>query len=580
MATSIYFCTSCGEPQPEDGTFCTNCGTPIAAGDVPSGMAGAPAMRPKGTVRLPQAGATPAVSTGASAATGIPPTTALPPPPARTVKPAAAAARRLTPRLLAIGGAALALLVVAGFVLTRGLPFGRGSGIDRVVTLAQSRGGDATMVLMRSDGSSKVTLFDEPGARGGSFSGHFFVSYALGENAPEQARGSSLHGAAVLANQQRILFWYPTPDGMEIRSSDLDGGDVVKMAQALPASGMVIPDQADKILLIEQEPNAAKLSLVSLRGQMTPLVQNAVEINGTISPDGKHVAYSQRDDQGRYKLMVVDDTGANAIEVARDLQSASMDFSSDSSKLFITRRDADGSSFLVANADGQNPIVLDRSADGGRGDVANGRLIYEVGSSGATSLFTSDLNGEDRVEIVRGADGLFWSLTPDRKQIIFAQKRGGRFMLQISDFRRDQLQELKRGDGWLFWRHLDNGRVLVVRYGSDSSSGVTISTVKPDGGDEQVLKRDMQNADVDVAGDMIVVAGQANGRGALFLFGGQEPVTLDDEADAYSSARITPDGRIIYTALFKSGPVTYIVDRNGKQKKLLAEDATIVATGF
>jgi len=163
--------------------------------------------------------------------------------------------------------------------------------------------------------------------------------------------------------------------------------------------------------------------------------------------------------------------------------------------------------------------------------------------------------------------------------LVFSQQRNGRFSLQISDFKHDQIQDLKRGDGPLSWRMLDNGRVMVLRYTS-ADSGATISTMKRDGTDEQILKRDIQLSSTDVAGDEIVVGGQDNGRGALYLLGGKEPTMLDDEADTYSAARVAPGGRIIYTANFRSGPVIYVVDRNGKQRKLLAEDAAIVATGF
>jgi Tol biopolymer transport system component len=488
--------------------------------------------------------------------------------------------RQISPRLLAVGAGGILLLVVVGLVLARGLPFGRGSGVDRIVTLAQSRNGDTSMVLMHSDGSDKVTLVDEAGV-GASSGGNFYVSYAFGLDALDQARGYGDRGAAVLASQKRILFWYPTPDGMEIRSSDLDGGDVVKMAQASPATQMLVPAEGDKVLLVEQEQTTGRLMLMSLRGQATPLVQDALELNAVISPDGKHIAYSQRDEQGRYKLTVMDTTGANAAELARDLRGVDMHFSADSSKLFFTRRDEEGSSFAVANADGQNSTILSRSAESGRGDVAGGRLIYEIQSAGETSLFTSDLNGDDRIEIARGAEALFWGITRDRKQIIFTQKRNGRFALQISDLQHEQVQDLKRGDGWLLWRPLDDGRLLVTRYGADSfNSDVTISTVNADGSDEQVLKRDLQSSSVAIQGDTIVVAGQVNGQGTLVLFGGKEPVTLDDEADSYGEARIAPDGRIIYTARYNSGPVLYAVDSTGKSKKLLAEDATILACVF
>jgi hypothetical protein len=498
-------------------------------------------------------------------------------------------------RLLIVGMGAI-VLVAAVLVIVRGLFLSGNKGVDRIVTLAQSRNGGTTLVLMHSDGSGKVTLADEPGASSDtsqrqSFPNGFIFAYA-GKDDDEL---SIMHfgesaGATVLIQQQRILFWYPTADGMEIRSANMDGGDIVQMAHAAPVTRMIASANGDKVLLVEQDTStsnntgndaSSRLLLVSLRGQTTTLVQNILGVVGTISPDGKHVAYWQHDDSDRYKLTVVDDSGKNPVEVARDLRSASANFSSDSSKLFIVRGDDNGASFLVANADGQNPVVLSRNVESGRGEVAHDHLVYEARANGATALFTSDLNGDNRVEIVRGADQLEWKLMPDRQHIILTQQRSGRYALQISDFKHEQVQDLKRSDGLMFWRNLDNERVLVISYSDDNGGRTaTISTIKQDGSDEQVLKRDLQLNGIAAQGDTIVLGGQANDHGALYLFGGKEPVLLDDEADGYGLVRIAPDGRILYTASFKSGPVTYSIDRSGKQKKLLSEDAVIVAAGF
>jgi hypothetical protein len=225
-------------------------------------------------------------------------------------------------------------------------------------------------------------------------------------------------------------------------------------------------------------------------------------------------------------------------------------------------------------------VILSRSADHGRGEVANGRLIYQVVEADETSLFTSDLNGEDRVEILRGATSLLWGLTPDHKQIIFLSNRNNRYALQVTALKHEQVQDLKRGDNWMFWNFLDNGRVVVRRSSADGNS-MTFSTMQLDGSDEQILKRDFNAPMLDVEGNEILLGGQqAGGQAALALFGGKDPVTLDEEANSYSDARFTPDGRIIYTAQFRSSSATYTIDRNGKNKKLLFEDAAIVATGF
>jgi hypothetical protein len=486
----------------------------------------------------------------------------------------------MTPARLAIG-AALVLVLVAGLVLARGLPFGRAKGIDRMVTLARSRSGDITLTLMRSDGSSKVTLVDEPGVTGASASAvSFGVSYSLDGSPSNQIRSYDTQGAALLNAQRRILFWYPTSDGIEIRSADLDGGDLIKLRHASPADFMIIPASGDKLLLHETDQSTSRLLLVDLQGQVIPIVPDAVEVNGVISPDGKHIAYWQRESQGTYKLAVADEHGANPVEVARDLQRASAAFSTDSSKLFVTLTNDKDSSFQVLNADGQNPVSLSRAADDGRGEIANDRLIYELTIRGETSLFTSDLNGEDRVEIMRGANGLAWNLTPDRKRIVFLSNRNGRYALQVTDFKHEQVQDLKRGDNWIYWGFLDNGRVMVRRSSPDNNSS-TFSTMQLDGSDEQILKRDFSASFFDLAGNDIVLGGQEfGGQGTLMLFGGKDPVTLDEEANSYTRARSTPSGQVIYTAQFKSSSATYTVDRNGKNKKLLFEDAAIIATGF
>lgn len=577
MSAALYFCVSCGEPQPELGQFCTSCGERIEAGALQ-----VTAARPGSTVRLSEDRGI-SKSAPATAPNSLPPTTAIPAFPARSSRRARFSFGRISPWWLAIGAGALVALLAVGLAVWRGLPFGGDPGVDRVIVLAQSHNGDTNLVLMRSDGSGKITLVDQPGETGSSsssqYQAQFYVSYNQSERGAGQIRSFGDRGAAVLREQQRILFWYPSRDGMEIRSANLDGGDVTTIAQASAATHMAIPERGDNVLLLEREKNESRLSLVDLRGKATPLIVSADEAFGIISPDGKHVAYWQRDTRGRYALTVADDIGGNTVEVAHDLHGVSANYSDDGSRLFIVRADEKGASLVVTNADGQNPIVLSRSARSGRGTVSNGRLIYEVEDAGERSLFTSDPNGDDRVEIARGAEALSWDLTPDRQQIVFVQKRNGRYLLQISDVKHEQVQDLKRNDGIITWRALDNGRLLVMRYSSNSNT-TTLSTINPDGTDEQVLKRDLYLTSIDLSGDDILVGGEEDGYGVLYLLGGKEPVTLDDEANGYMQARIAPDGRIIYTAEFKSGPVSYVVDRNGKQRKLLAEDAAIVATGF
>jgi hypothetical protein len=564
---SSYFCTGCGEPQPEIGQFCTNCGEPIDA----KAVSQATAARPHATIRLPQGGpAGPTPSTVAVVGTRLPPTTAVPAP---GPMPASRSARplfgRLKGRAVAIGGAALVLLLIAGALLTRVLPLGN-SEVDRVVLLTQTRNGDTIMALMRSDGSRKVTLVDEPGAN--AMSQSFFVEHLLSENENDRITGYNMPGAAVLTRQGRIVFWYPSFEGVEIRSVSLDGDDEIKLVQGSQVKHVILPATGNQLLLVEGDNTSNRLVLIDLRGQVTTIAQDSPGVDGTLSPDGKHIAYWERDETGSYKLSVADNTGANITEVARGLQSVSAHFSADSSKLFINQSDTDGPSFHVADANGQGVLPLSR-AGSGQGDVAQGRLIFQVDNAGEASLFTSDLNGEDRVEIVRGADDLSWGLTRDRRQVIYRQVREGRFSLQVSDFNHEQTQELKRSDDFLWWLNLDDGRVLVLREG-------TVSTIKLDGSDEQVLMRGIDSASIDSQGGDIVVAGQEQGNGALYLLGGDEPIQLNDEADGYGPARIMPDGRIIYTAQFNSGPVTYIVDRRGQQKKLLAEDSYVLATGF
>jgi Tol biopolymer transport system component len=237
----------------------------------------------------------------------------------------------------------------------------------------------------------------------------------------------------------------------------------------------------------------------------------------------------------------------------------------------------------VADANGRNPTTISRNGDNWVADATPDRLVYSVTSSGETSLFTAAMDGNDRIEIARGASSLTWHLTPDRKHIIFFQMRNGRSTLQMTDLRHEQTQELKRGDSGegFDWVVLANGRLLVETHEGTSNVGLTLSTMKLDGTDEQVIKRGLTNyPSTDVRGSDMVLGSQENGQGSLYLYTGKDPVLIDDEADSYDRSRFTPNGQILYTASFKSGPVIYLIDRNGKQRKPLVEDATILAAGF
>lgn len=592
MAT--YFCTSCGNAQSKVGKFCTSCGAAIDANAVKTTTSG----RTSSTTRLAE-GVAGVVSgdLGSTVADGGASRSGATPGVRRSWRP------RIhfnTWLLVSSLGMLLVVVAIATAWMQGLLPtyVGGRPEIDRVVAVTEGQDGATTMVLMTSDGRFKVTLVDVPGFSSSSqydSLSYFPITMVRTDEHTmnfSHAYGTDLRGAAVLAYQRRILYWYPTVDGMELYSVDLDGGDQVRLVQGQVIRSLTIAEQGNQLLLVTdfqpidprqqtsgREPTST-LSLLDLRGQTTPIVQNVLSVGGTLSPDGNHLVYWVEDEDHHFTLTAADGTGTHPVEIARDLTSASAHYASDSSKLFINRSDAQGSIFQVAEVNGQQPVTLSRSSGYGSGDVANNRLIYTVTSNNETNLFTCDLSGDDRVEIVRGTDSLGWHLTPDRTKLIYTVSRNGRTSVQTSDLKHEQAEEIKRSDGTsLNGLAIENDRVLILR-SPDSESVYTISTIKLDGSDEQMLKRTGGISGIDMRGESILVTGEENDRSMLYLVGGDEPIVLDDEADSYSRAYLTPKDQIIYTAHFDSGPVIYTIDSDGKQRKMLLDNAEIVAAGF
>jgi hypothetical protein len=581
MSADVFVCTSCGVSHAEASKFCTSCGEPMGHTVSPTdSTAGS-------TTRLGGAPAIPAASTAPTAlASPLPPTQVLPSGAAASsasvagAPPGASPGRKLCrPLALTVAAALLAIVVAAiGRMLLPSPPSVGAHAVDRFVV--RSNDGETTrLTVMRSDGSGATPLVEGPSESVIALSA-INVARVNADSDITIFRGdffaSSMPGAMILGSQQRIVLWHPTDNGVEVRSTNLDGGDQVSLGTLEAQARLVVPEVGDRVLMIDTTDEGARLRAVTLRGEATPIVAETLDVNATISPDGRHIAYWVSDDNRLVSLWATDGSVPGTL-VARGLRDVGATFSADSSRLFVNRVTDSGTSFITADASGENPIVLSRSGSG-TGQVARGRLIYSVTTNGATSLFTSDLRGDDRVEIVRDADDIQWRLTPARDHIIFTQQRNGRASFRMTDLRNENQQDLDRSDGGMIWFPLDNGRLLLMRHGSIGL--MAISTMDMDGSDEVVLARNIAVRRIDDRGDAIVVSGQVEGRSAVYLYRSDEAMLIDDEADDYDHVAFAPDGRIVYTAIYRSGPVTYIVDQQGEQRKLVLEGDEIVASGL
>lgn len=584
MSADVSVCTSCGASHAEASKFCTTCGAPMNLAAAQPADSGSTARLP--ALQRPQ----PEGAASSVAAPAIPPTVALPgvaagaagaartaPPPIAPTRPRTKPPTRL---VLVIGiAAALALLIAAlGRTFLPGQSAIGGQQVDRMI-VRSSDGETIKLSLMNSDGSNAVTLVEGPTESVLSMSG-IDVRRVNADTDVTSYRSdfflSNVPGATILGSQQRIILWHATDDGVEVRATNLDGGNQITLGTVELLGRLVIPEQGDRVLVIDETADGARLRVVTLGGQETEIIAEAPSVNATISSDGRHIAYWVSDENRLASLWVTDGSGPGE-PVARELRNVDATFSADSSHLFVNRVTDSGTSFIATEATGENSVVLSRNGSGS-GEVAQGRLVYSITSNGATSLFSSDLRGDDRVEFVRDADSLGWRLTPGRDRVIFTQVRNGRASFRVADLRNEREQDLDRSEGGLSWFPLTNGRLLLIR--PTFSGQASISTMAMDGSDEVVLDRNIIVHSFDNHGDAIVVAGQIEGRSAVYLYRGEEATLIDDEADGYDRVAFTPGGQIVYTALYRSGPVTYIVDQQGKQRELIVEGDDVVASGF
>lgn len=493
-------------------------------------------------------------------------------------------------RVVAIGIIVLVVLAGAGVAVSRIGIFG-GSGVDRVVLLT-TKGSQVTLDLMHSDGSQKVTLVEVPDSNSTSARINLYpVSNRQNKSIGVLIRTftnpnrSGSVGAYLLAAQRRVLFWYPTDAGkvIELRSVDLEGNDSVILARTPGSADLYLAESGDRFLLVEHYSEGARVGVSDLRSHATTLVDAVTDAGGVLSPDGQRLAYWTRGKDYTYTLNIADGLGANASIVAQGLQSVKANFASDGSKLFISTTANRNSQTQVMDANGANQVTLSHSGELVQADVVNGRLIFTINDSGEASLFTSSLNGEDRAEIVRAASMLVWIVTPDQRQLVVTQQRNGSNSLFITDMKRDQVVELDRGNGMILPEILANGRFMVWHFANTGIDGnVTISTMQRDGSDKQVITQNINAAFslFDITQNDLLLPYTTGSDGRLALFTAKSTVLLDEGARNYQFARVTPGDQVLFTAQFKSGPVTYLIGRDGKNRRLLAEDAQVIATGF
>jgi Tol biopolymer transport system component len=236
---------------------------------------------------------------------------------------------------------------------------------------------------------------------------------------------------AISPDGRTIAFLRPISYGaQDIYLVDMDGTNEHRLRDIRDdIQGIAWMPEGKSLLLCARQGNILRLNLQS--GQIVSIQSGAAPIGfGTISPDGRHIAYTEYHQQNKLlrltdgHLKYVFDDGLLRQYPASSPDGMRIAYSSDrtgQNQLWISDRDGHGEFLVTANA----KIGMTRpvwSADGKS-------LLFECRQNGPSAICTVNLNSHQVVLLVHMQhDAILPSLSRDGKRLYFTSNDTGNYV--------------------------------------------------------------------------------------------------------------------------------------------------------
>lgn len=568
------FCTNCGKDNPDSNKFCMQCGRPMAAAGQEAGPTPAPA-----------ATATPAAQT---------------PPRHR--------ARRLP---LLVGGVMVMVLATAAWFLLPRLTGGGGGGNELLLAATNRRFLDDLYVLRLGDdlaedavviaeGVSRPernaifalqpagsTYDSSPGSEYGFFptgknrlltlytdeSETRLVEYVLGSEAPTEiyADDTDQFSAGYSPDQDIVMIFEYASNPMRCYIAN-PGQEAKRVARG---ESCFMLNDGSRVLVHDWNSNNEKtIKSFDLNGDNeVVLLDDVSALRDATSADASHVVYTERI-SGGVRVTLLNAEGEELYQSDTFREVSHIGFVGASDVAYFVGDNDDGAWELHTSA-GAGPLA-----------AAPAMTVFGTSDDKTLAVLTADEDGESQVSVINIESGASVEVASG-DDLMMRMAGGQSWILVLEQFQGD-IKLVASGidganpvtlfdDGEYVYQsgHLlpDDGHFLMELRNADNEASLFVAPL--DGSPGYFVVEDWYEFRLlNHAGGTVLLTGQEDQRDDPVLFAftmeaGAKLVELDDEADRYGYAVITPDGRsALYNAIIGDDVDDVVVRRvllNGEE---------------
>ena len=315
-------------------------------------------------------------------------------------------------------------------------------------------------------------------------------------------------------------------------------------------------------------------------GSLTTLIEDADETSAWPGADWQHVAYASRD-------------GSNSVHYVADIdgrQSRALIASSASAPVTDNGRHVYYSvddTLYRRSMDGGLPEPLTAGRGGSLSvydlSAQRDRLLVIAAAGGTSDLQLLRNDGSERASLARGVKSIKGATFSGDGQhlLVWTNETDGDSLL-LFDGRGQSQRTVFRGAQSAVVQWLADNRFLYAVRERDGLTALYAESV--DGKDSKRLLEGFQRLD-QVASDAagyLAIAGTKDGKSLVYTMkpGQAQPQLIDETKGRFASVWLAPGGRVVYQTDDGGRSSIYVADNDGKNRRLLADNATIVAANL
>ncbi|MBM4456486.1 MAG: zinc-ribbon domain-containing protein [Chloroflexi bacterium] len=316
-------------------------------------------------------------------------------------------------------------------------------------------------------------------------------------------------------------------------------------------------------------------------GNLTTLIEGADEASARPSADWQSVAYTARyGGNSAYYMTGIDGRQSRALVSS---SATAAPFTSDGKHVYFSADDT----LYRRNMNGGLPERLLTGRGGNLSVIGvnpqGDRILVMATGGGASDLQLLRSDGSERVSLVRNVKSVKGAAfsADGQRLLVWTNETDGDSLLLFDGHGQSQRAVFRAAQSTLM-QWLASNRFLYALQERDGL--MTLYTETVDGKESKRLAEGYQRVDqvASSPAGYLAFAGVKDGKTLLhsMKLGQSQPQSIDETKGRFVSVWLAPGGRVVYQVDDSNRSSIYVADNDGKNRRLLADNATIVAANL